>query len=285
MGRVNRLMERRALRRAADLALLTSLGNASPGQPGGPPDRDFHYTRSDRPDTGPPADHEPITAPIPVADVEDHAPHKPDGYDWDHEPLAQRATVAPEPVDVYELVPDRPDDRWDDGPPAENVEVPVVDLPLPDLWPTTRWYRTKPALAVLAAAVVLAVTSGGWLVLRSPDTTAELSSVQAPTSVPPAPSSLRPTAVSAPQPSPAPAPPPPPPPPPPTAEPTYSAPQWQYSEPRRSTSTPAQKPQTEVTRAPISVAPVPRPVLGSNSSTPGDAPGEKPRRHGCFGFC
>jgi hypothetical protein len=36
----------------------------------------------------------------------------------------------------------------------------------------------------------------------------------------------------------------------------------------------------------MSVAPVPKPVLGSDHNTPGDAPpGEQPRRRGCFGFC
>ena len=49
MGRVNRLLERRVLRRAADQALLTALtqrpDGAAPGQPGGAPDKDFQYTR------------------------------------------------------------------------------------------------------------------------------------------------------------------------------------------------------------------------------------------------
>jgi hypothetical protein len=36
----------------------------------------------------------------------------------------------------------------------------------------------------------------------------------------------------------------------------------------------------------MSVAPVPKPVPGSDSNTPGDAPErDKPRRRGCFGFC
>ncbi len=301
MGRVNRLMERRALRRAADQALLTSLGNATPGQPGGPPDQDFHYTRSDQLDSGASADHEPITEPIPVAAVQDLAPDEPDSDNRTDESPAQLAAVGSAPVDIYDLVPDRPGDQERDDasriplaepspapvpdpplrarPLAGELAHPAADVPLPDFWRTTPWYRTKSALAVLAAAVVLAVMTGGWLVLRSPTTTAEQSAVQAPTSAPPAPSSVQPTAESAPQPPPPPEPPPPPPPP--TAEPTYSAPQRQYSEPRRSTPTPAQKPQTEVTRAPISVAPVPRPVQGSDSSTPGN----EPRRHGCFGFC
>ena len=43
MGRVNRLAERRALRRAADLALLTSLGSPTSVQAGGAADQDFEY--------------------------------------------------------------------------------------------------------------------------------------------------------------------------------------------------------------------------------------------------
>ena len=56
-----------------------------------------------------------------------------------------------------------------------------------------------------------------------------------------------------------------------SAEPTYSAPQRQYS-PRYSEPNQAQKPRVDVTRAPMSVAPVPKPVPGSDSNTPGDAP-------------
>ena len=65
MGRVNRLMERRALRRAADQALLTSLGNATPSDAGGRPDQDFKYNRA-RPAEIAAYDHEPTTDPIPV---------------------------------------------------------------------------------------------------------------------------------------------------------------------------------------------------------------------------
>ncbi len=77
MGRVNRLMERRVLRRAADQALLTSLGNPAEAA-GGAPDQDFTYTHAEqeRPlpvvETPAPAyDHDPMTAPIPVFDVEE----------------------------------------------------------------------------------------------------------------------------------------------------------------------------------------------------------------------
>src|ERR1700754_4085831 len=130
MGRVNRLMERRALRRAADQALLTALTSRSDAaeQPGGAPDQDFEYRSAD-----------PITEPIPVADVGDLEPEQPADYAWDdqddalpaadeaalgfHEfPQAQPAdgtwdghdelpteavAVASAPVDVYDLVPDQ----------------------------------------------------------------------------------------------------------------------------------------------------------------------------------
>jgi hypothetical protein len=64
----------------------------------------------------------------------------------------------------------------------------------------------------------------------------------------------------------------------------YSGPQRQYS-PQYSEPTPAEKPRVDVTRAPMSVAPVPKPVPGSDHNIPGDTPGQQPRRHGCFGFC
>lgn len=319
-------MERRALRRAADLALLTSLGNAAAGQPGGAPDQDFEYTRSIP--AGPVAyDHEPVTAPIPVEAVGLAAPDSivddvPQGeYGWvaDEGPPAESVEGEPEPVDVYDLVPDQANGLgWDDAREAPAAEVavtdllgdygwyereelppaapapsrrarplaeaafvsPALDFALPD---SQRWYRIKPVAAVIVAAVIAAIVCGGWLVFGSPTTTAERSTVQAPTSAPPAPSKAAPTAASAPNPPPAP-PPPPPPPPPPSPAPSYTPPQRQY-QPRYTEPSPARKPRIDVTRAPMSVAPVPKPVPGSDSNTPGDASREKPRRRGCFGFC
>ena len=316
MGRVNRLTERRALRRAADQALLTSLGSPTSSQAGGPADQDFTYSDFEReqppPSAPPPAyddreNHDPVTAPIPVIDVpesvlpqsvppwEDRAHDDPaDLYDvvpqqvaepeWTgaaHSPRAPTVVSAPTPerddVVVPVAAPSRP------RPIAESAYVrPELDFAAAE-YREQRWYRTKPAAVVVAVAVIAAVMCGGWFVLRSPGTAAEQSSTEAPTSAPPAPSKAAPTAVSAPNPRPKPAPPPPPPPPPP-AEPTYSAPQRQY-QPRYSEPTQAEKPRVDVTRAPMSVAPVPKPVPGSDSNTPGDAPGEKPRRRGCFGFC
>ena len=69
MGRVNRLMERRTLRRAADQALLTSLGNGTPDRPGGAADQDFEYTWSEPAETAAPHDHEPMTEPIAVGEL------------------------------------------------------------------------------------------------------------------------------------------------------------------------------------------------------------------------
>ena len=259
MGRVNRLMERRALRRAADQALLTSLGNPVEAA-GGAPDQDFTYTHAERErpqpvaETPAPAyDHDPVTAPIPVFDVEESV--LPQSVPpWEYASLEDEA----EPADVYDLVGDQPADaepdrniaapvataaavteppqdyayRWverdDDvdevngvvAPPAPPLRArPAAETAYvrPELdfaksgYGTQQWYRTKPAAAVLAAALIAAVVCGGWLVFRSPGTTAQESQTNTPTSAAPAPSNAAPTAVSAPnQPKPAPPPPPPP---------------------------------------------------------------------------
>jgi hypothetical protein len=323
-------MERRALRRAADQALLTSLTNPASSQAGGAPDQDFRYTDRDAerdlpsvetPEpvvepayepafdadyqppvssdyNGPAFDHEPVTSPIPVLRVEESV-LPPSVPPW------ERTAPAARSADLYDLVPDQPADAHpaptNVAPAAVEQQAPAPNRPLRarplaetayvrtelDFAATNYrgqpWHRTKPAAVVLAAAVIAAVLGGGWLVFRSPGTVAEQSSNEVSTSAPAAPSKAAPTAVSAPKPTPA-APQPPPPPPPPPPEPTYSAPQRQY-QPRYSEPSPAQKPRVDVTRAPMSVAPEPKPVPGSNSGTPGDAPGEKPRRRGCFGFC
>jgi len=284
MGRVNRLMERRVLRRAADQALVTSLISASPTHAGGAADQDFDYTRSAG--AGASFDDEPTTEPIPVAEAQEVEPARPGDHAWDD-------SATPGPADVYDLVPNQPDvpeppddHRWDehhgDVVPSRVVAAayfrPELDFAVTD-YRDKPWYRTKLAAAVVIAAVIVAALWGAWLVIRSSATTAEQSPTDAPISTPPVPTMARPSAVSAP-----PAPPPPPPPPPPAAPagPMDSAPQQQYWEPRYSQPTPAQKPRVDVTRAPMSVAPVPKPIPGSDSSTPGDG-GD--RRRGCFGFC
>lgn len=315
-------MDRRTLRRAADQALLTSLGSSASSQAGGPPDQDFRYSDRAREQPQPAEDDSaigdqvPVTAPIPVLDVP--APVLPQSVP----PWEDRA--APDPADLYVVPEQAAEPEWTDvshsPPPRPLVSAPLDfrpaagddDLVAPQAAEPVRplrarrvaettyvrpeldfatanyrerhWYRMKPAAAVLAVALIAAVICGGWFVLRSPSTAAERSSTGAPTSAPPAPTKAAPTAVSAPRPEPKPPPPPSPPPPPRPAEPTYSAPQSPY-QPRYTQPAPAEKPRVDVTRAPMSVAPVPKPVPGSDSNTPGDAPGEKPRRRGCFGFC
>ncbi|MGZ6779967.1 MAG: hypothetical protein ACXVGO_13320, partial [Mycobacterium sp.] len=279
VGRVNRLAERRALRRAADLALLTSLGSPIPVRAGGAADQDFEYKRSEPTDMAAPVDHEPVTEPIPVAGGEDPS------YDWSD---VGYDVEEPAEVDVsgwdgrHELPPPAPPAHAE---PSRDLRYvpPAVDFAV-STYRGQPWYRTKPAAAALVAAVLVTIVSGGWLLFPSADTAVQPSGIEAPTSAASTPTTAAPTAVSAPTPSPAP--PPPPPPPPPQAERTYSPSQRQYS-PRYSEPTPQQKPRVDVTRAPMSVAPVPRPVPGSGSNTPGDAPDRDSgvRRRGCFGFC
>ena len=128
MGRVNRLMERRALRRAADQALLTTLGHAQSGDAGGRPDQDFTYNRIEPTATAAPyVDHEPTTAPIPV--IGDVAP---DNYGLPDEdaPLAGSSEVPPPPADVYDLVPDQPvEPRWDDHVEVAAAQHAVTETP------------------------------------------------------------------------------------------------------------------------------------------------------------
>jgi hypothetical protein len=272
MGRVNRLMERRALRRAADMALVTSLGNATPSRAGGAADQDFHYSRSEPAEPAEPAYvHDPVTEPIQVTGVAELLPDRTDDYGW-----VERDDAPPPPALVQQPLRAYP-------PEATTYVQPNLDFAVSD-YRERHWYRSRPAAALLVAAVIGAVVCGGWLVFRSSATTVEQSRTESPTSAPPVSSKAPPAAVSAHTPPPAPAPPPPPPSP--AAQPTYSAPQRQYS-PRYSEPTPAQKPRVDVTRAPMSVAPVPKPVPGSDSNTPGDAPKDSGggRRRGCFGFC
>jgi hypothetical protein len=307
-------MERRALRHAADQALITSLGNGAGEWDGGAPDQDFQYTWSGPVEVAALHDHEPVTEPIPVAGNGAAEPDGPDEFGLDGVETTPDDDGRPSDVqDVYALVPLDPNEPAMTAPPIDDVwgrqdavpppapapdqpalrGEPVVSSPYvrPDLDVAVSGYRgrtprytTRPAAAVLVAAAIAAVVCGGWLLVRDPAVAVEQSSTESPRSAPPVPSKAPQVAVSALKPPPAPAPPPLPPPPL-AAPPTYSAPQRQYS-PRYSESTPAQKPRVDVTRAPISVAPVPRPVPGSDSNTPGDAHDrDHPRRRGCFGFC
>ncbi len=143
----------------------------------------------------------------------------------------------------------------------------------------TPWYLTRQAFTVLALIVIVALTAWGIsAVLRSDDTDGV-----APAVSPAAPEAPRPEPVQgsrgdpieAPVPAPPAPPPPPPAPPPPTAE--QLVPRTQYQDPYpRSSRAPDREPEvgvtrTPVTRAPMSVAPVPRQPPVNNSATPGDA--------------
>src|SRR5215218_9327042 len=105
MGRVNRLMERRALRRAADQALLTSLGSSAASQAGGPPDQDFKYSDPApyqprvAEDVPPIHGHDPVTAPIPLVDLGTPV------LSQSVPPWEDRA--ASDPTDLYDVVPEQ----------------------------------------------------------------------------------------------------------------------------------------------------------------------------------
>lgn len=259
------------------------------------------------------ADTDSIEVPSEPVDLYALVPDQLDDHEWQDdggEVPADGDGVPSDGIEAPDSLQESDDYRWEDHNdlPPDPVEVrplrarplaaggiadSIVGMQMPEYRPQT-WLRTKQAVTGLAAAAaVVAVVCGAWLVLRSPSTTADQSTTELPTAepapagAPPAPNSVEPR-VSAPLLPPAP--PPPPPPPPPTAEPVNSGPQPQYSEPRRTAPTQAEKPEIGVTRtpairAPMSVAPVPRPVPGSDSNTPGDAPKRRSGGGGCFGWC
>ena len=129
------------------------------------------------------------------------------------------------------------------------------------------WYRTRRGLVVLIAVVAVAVVlSIIPLFMRNPAPDTDESTNVPPTSAEPAPSSapqtsnsVAPTLTSQPAPPPPPPPPPPsaPPPPPPPAQDDAPAYTREYPAPRGGSSSKPAKPDIDVTRAPISVAPKP----------------------------
>ena len=83
---------------------------------------DFKYTQAEPAES---YDHAPTTDPIPVVEARDLAPAD---YGWPVEdvPVVESVEVPPAPVDVYDLVPDRPD-----GPQWHRVgEGPATDVAL-----------------------------------------------------------------------------------------------------------------------------------------------------------
>jgi hypothetical protein len=143
--------------------------------------------------------------------------------------------------------------------------------------PPDPWYRGKQVrlalVAVAIAAVVVPLVLLAWP--DSPPTSPgpATSIAPQPSTTQPVLSSAPPTPINVPPP---PLPPPPPPPPDTGTAPTYDQPYWTPSPP-----SPTKKPDVDVTRAPISVAPPSRQSPGTNSANPGDG------RKGfhCGGWC
>jgi hypothetical protein len=241
-----------------------------------PPNWDFDYRPDDPYEDDGWFGGEPVADPAPVNESPDPV----------HAPSAN--TVREEPDDPATVVYRAP------SPPPRPVASPTVSTwtvngqlrasntsTLTFRSPPAPWYRTKQATIAMIAAVAVPV-----VVLLWPSSTAtgpsEPTSVapQASMSVQPPPSSAHPTPINAPPPLP---PPPPPLPLPPPAEDTGSAPAVSQPEWTRSAPEPTRKPEIGVTRAPISVAPVPR--QPQDSATPGDgSPGGR-RGWRCGGFC
>jgi hypothetical protein len=215
-------------------------------------------------------------------DVEDD--HVSNGH---HDPLTEPIPVAEGVCDVQNV----PDDEQSDGYPDEqsgfreeqfrrreeigralSYTGPFIDRRPGSATSTLTfkpapqpWYRTRRGLVVLIAVVAVAVVlSIIPLFMRNPAPDTDESTNVPPTSAEPAPSSapqtsnsIAPTLTSQPAPPPSPPPPAPPPPPPPPAQddaPTYPR---EYPAPRGGSSPKPAKPDIDVTRAPISVAPKP----------------------------
>ena len=201
MGRVNRLMERRVLRRAADEALLTpAFVRAIDTPPASAPRVDTAQNVDDadpwgsEPDTDAREPVDAITEPIAVTALHDRLRNAPNDFGLDDVPATAHAADRPASAAIGIWKP-------------ALIEQRRVRVGPP-------WYLTKPAAAVAAIAAAAIVVSGVLLVSRGSEqaTTVapEVSTTAAPraSSGQPAPSSAPPAA------SPAPAAPPPPPPPP-----------------------------------------------------------------------
>jgi hypothetical protein len=196
-------------------------------------------------------------------------------------------------VDLTEEIDDAPRDdlppgfadtpRWANGygphPATQSAFTTLTFRARPD-----PWYRTNAAKLALVVLGLVAAVAGIVVLLWPSSSSAPQDSgiTTAPAPTPSATPSPTPSASLAP-----PAPPPvllpPPPPPPPPSESAPAAPPAYYPPRYYQPDTPTKKPQIDVTRAPISVAPSVSAPSQRDSSTPGDSPG--PRRRGCFGFC
>ncbi|BDX31985.1 hypothetical protein TUM20985_25320 [Mycobacterium antarcticum] len=252
-----------------------------------------------------PADEAPVRPPEPVQPVEPVATHPDDGGEdtdrWFVADMIAAAPVAPEPARRED--PPRAD--VEDRPVSSSIAatlniVPtrrsgfVAAAPKPswesrlsnsgawDFKARSGGSRSRSRSVLIAAAIaagILAVV-GAVVVLRGPGPAVEESTPTATTeSAKPA----APTTSAAPlPPSAAPLPPPPPgppPPPPPTAEQLKPPATRQYTPQYRTPNDPPKKPQTNVTRAPLSATPPPPPRdTDKGRATPGQS-----GSHGFFG--
>jgi hypothetical protein len=239
VGRVNRLTERRQLRRAAEEALMTpafssrlDVAVATPST-AGPfdtrEDADYPDPWGDDRGTNGHELAEAITEPIAVAALHDRLLGAPIGS-WNPDRIGRRRFRVAQP-----------------------------------------WYRTKTATAALTAAALAAVAivvSSVLLVSRSGEQANSVTSA-ASTAARPPPSSAQPAPSAPGASSAAPAPPPPPPPPLPSAAPDSPPSVWRNHAGSPSRPSPTKKPEIGVTRAPMSVAPSLPPPPANNSATPG----------------
>ncbi|WP_181428312.1 hypothetical protein [Mycolicibacterium moriokaense] len=256
MGRVNRLMERRVLRRAADEALLTPAFVRSIDIPPGTASRvdtASHVDDADpggsEPDTDPREPLDAITEPIAVTALQGRLRNSADDVELDDMPATARAADLPASAAVG---------TWE----PTVIEPRRVRVGPP-------WYRTKPVAALAAIAAAAIVASAVLLVSRGSEQTTTVAPEASTTAAPhpssgrPAPSSAPPAASNPPS-----APPPPLPPPPASPPPVRNDNSWTPNPP-----SPTKKPEIGVTRAPsFSATPPPPPAPGKNSATPGDAP-------------
>jgi cytoskeletal protein RodZ len=193
--------------------------------------------------------HDPTTAPIPVVegvyDVQDVPDDEQSGFR--EERSGRREEIGRAFSHAGPIIDRRPG--------SATSALTFKPAPQP-------WYRTRRGLVVLIAVIAVAVVlSIIPLFMRTPAPDTDESTNAPPTSAEPAPSSapqtsnsVAPTLTS--QPAPPPPPPPSPPPPPPAQDdaPTYTR---EYPAPRDGSSPKPAKPDLDVTRAPISVAPKP----------------------------
>ena len=173
-----------------------------------------------------PADTDSFEVPSEPVDVYALVPVQLDDHEWEDDggDVPAGDGVPSDGVEAPDSLQESDDYRWEDhnDVPPGPVEVrplrarpfavggiadSIVGMQMPEYRPQP-WYRTKQAVTALAAAAVVAVVCGAWLVVRSPTTTADQSTTELPTAepapagAPPAPNSVEPR-VSAPSAAPA----------------------------------------------------------------------------------